>query len=407
MKDAIRVLHTADLHIGVQNYGRIDSKKGLHTRLLDFLDTFDSLIGYAIDADVDVVLISGDIFKNREPSVTEQREFAIRIKRLSDRGINVYIIVGNHDIQNASHKATSVEIHNVLKLPGVYVRRSPKIDILDTKRGLLQIVALPYMSPNVIDAEGSTIEELSMDMRNKLCDIVDELRERTNDRLPTILMSHYSVTGAVAGSERTIMFGREITLPISCLSKEEFDYVALGHIHKHQVLGENPPIIYSGSMDRVDFNEEREAKGFVLATVARGQCEYEFIELSTRAFKTIDIEIVHEDPYAQIEKTIKSIDLEDTIVRLRLKIKSQDLAKLKEADVYRLLRSRAFYVTGIEKDIIWDRSHLRHPGITERMDMGEAVEEYIKKREEYRDVKTDLLDRHNSLLDQLRGVDSL
>src|SRR5690606_807289 len=113
-------------------------------------------------------------------------------------------------------------------LPNVYVRRKPSIDILDTKHGPMQVAALPYVSPSVINAEGTTIEELSLDMRQKLCSIVDVLAKRAYTNLPTVFMSHYSVIGAVPGSERSIMLGREVTLPLSCFAREEFDYVALG-----------------------------------------------------------------------------------------------------------------------------------------------------------------------------------
>lgn len=407
MGDRIRLLHTGDLHIGVQNYGRIDSNTGIHTRLIDFLNTFDKLVDYAIDSDVDGVLISGDIFKNREPNVTQQREFAKRIKRLSDKGINVYIIVGNHDLHNAVHKATSVEIYDIVDLPGVYVRRKPSIDILDTKRGPLQVVALPYVSASMINAEGTTIEELSMDMRQKLCNIVEGLARRAYSDLPTILMSHYSVIGAVPGSEKSIMLGREITLPLSCFSREEFDYVALGHIHKHQVMGETPPVVYCGSMDRVDFNEEREDKGFVMVELERGSAEYEFIKLPTRPFKTIYVEITEDDPFEQIKRIIEPLDIGDSIVKLKVSIKSTQLAALREGELYKLLRNKAFYVAGIEKDIKADQSHLRHPGITERMDIGEAIAEYIDKKEEYVDVKDELLDLNAKLLDKLREVDTI
>lgn len=407
MESRIRLLHTGDLHIGVQNYGRLDSQTGIHTRLIDFLNTFDMLVDYAIDSDVDGVLISGDVFKNREPNVTEQREFAKRIKRLSDRGINVYIIVGNHDLHNAVHKATSVEIYDILDLPGVYVRRKPDIDILDTKRGPLQVIALPYVSASMINAEGSTIEELAMDMRQKLCGIAEGLARKAYNDLPTVFMSHYSVIGAVPGSEKSIMLGREITLPLSCFSKEEFDYVALGHIHKHQVMGEDPPVVYCGSMDRVDFNEEKEVKGFVMVELSRGFAEYEFVDLPTRPFKTVDIEITEDDPFEQVKRVIEPLDLEEAIVRLRVRIKSTQLAALQEGDIYKLLRSKAFYVAGIEKDIISDQSHLRHPGITERMDIGEAIAEYIDKKEEYVDIKEELLEVNAKLLSRLREVDTI
>ena len=87
----IRLLHLADLHIGVENYGRIDPTSGLHTRLLDVLDRLDEAISLGIAHDVDAVLVAGDIYKNRTPNPTHQREFARRLQRLRAEGIPVVI----------------------------------------------------------------------------------------------------------------------------------------------------------------------------------------------------------------------------------------------------------------------------------------------------------------------------
>ncbi|WP_200907442.1 metallophosphoesterase family protein, partial [Ardenticatena maritima] len=69
-----RILHFSDLHIGTENYGRINPETGLSTRLEDFLRAFDFVVDYALENDVDLVLFTGDAFKNRDPSPTHQRE---------------------------------------------------------------------------------------------------------------------------------------------------------------------------------------------------------------------------------------------------------------------------------------------------------------------------------------------
>ena len=75
----MRILHFAEVHIGVENYGRTDPDTGLSTRLGDFLQTLDELVEYAIDTRVDLALFCGDAYKNRDPNQTHQREFAKRI----------------------------------------------------------------------------------------------------------------------------------------------------------------------------------------------------------------------------------------------------------------------------------------------------------------------------------------
>jgi exonuclease SbcD len=94
-----------------------------------------------------------------------------------------------------------------------------------------------------------------------------EARQRPDT--PAVLTGHFSVQEASQGSERNIMIGRDVAVPRGVLADPAWDYVALGHIHKHQSLNgdAHPPVIYSGSIERIDFGEEHEPKGWVAATV--------------------------------------------------------------------------------------------------------------------------------------------
>ncbi|MBI2323240.1 MAG: metallophosphoesterase, partial [Chloroflexi bacterium] len=83
----VTILHCADLHLGVENYGHPDPATGMSTRLGDFLRAFDQAIDEAVALPVDLVVFAGDAYKSRDPSPTHQREFAARIARLSAAGI--------------------------------------------------------------------------------------------------------------------------------------------------------------------------------------------------------------------------------------------------------------------------------------------------------------------------------
>src|SRR5207248_548748 len=108
-------------HLGVENYGYLDPRTGLSTRVLDFLRALDAITDQAIHERVDAVLFAGDAFKNRDPSPTIQREFARRIARLAEARVPVVLLVGNHDLPNALVRATPTEIYQVLNVPNVHV----------------------------------------------------------------------------------------------------------------------------------------------------------------------------------------------------------------------------------------------------------------------------------------------
>jgi len=75
-------LHFADTHIGMENYGKIDSESGLSRRVQDYLRCIDEMIEHARGRDVDLVVFAGDAFRSRNPDPTQQRAFAQRIRTL-------------------------------------------------------------------------------------------------------------------------------------------------------------------------------------------------------------------------------------------------------------------------------------------------------------------------------------
>ena len=144
MTSPVRLLHLADLHIGMENYGRLDPASGIHGRVLDFLRRFDEVIEYGLAHEVDLVIFSGDAFKTRDPSPTYQREFARRIKKLSDEKVPTVLLVGNHDLPAMERKATSLDIFRTLAVSDVHVGWRDEVHRIETRRGLVQVACLPY-----------------------------------------------------------------------------------------------------------------------------------------------------------------------------------------------------------------------------------------------------------------------
>ncbi len=89
---AIQLLHIADTHIGVENYGRLDTATGLHTRLQDFVKCLEFAIDTALERDADAVLFAGDAYKQATPNPTHEGKFAEQMRRLRDQQIPVIMI---------------------------------------------------------------------------------------------------------------------------------------------------------------------------------------------------------------------------------------------------------------------------------------------------------------------------
>ena len=134
-------------------------------------------------------------------------------------------------------------------------------------------------------------------------ELVEGWLEKADPSLPTILTAHASVQGAIFGFERMVMLGDDIILPGSLVRDPRLDYVALGHIHKPQDLNPNahPPVIYPGSIERVDFSEAQDDKFFIVAEVEKGQTRVEWRKLEhIRPF--IDRTVTLESPEEVTDK---------------------------------------------------------------------------------------------------------
>src|SRR5438445_13172399 len=153
MTRVLRIAHLADTHIGMENYGRFNPETGLNQRLAHLLGSLDQAIDGAIEANVDLVVFAGDIYKTRDPTPTHQREFARRVHRLSSAGIKTVIVAGNHDIPLSAGRATSVEIFRTLEIPSVTVARSIGAHVVETRAGPVQGLAFPLSVRSAVLAQ--------------------------------------------------------------------------------------------------------------------------------------------------------------------------------------------------------------------------------------------------------------
>jgi len=292
---ALRILHFADAHIDMANFGRHDSETGLPIRVMDFLRSLDEIVDTAINEKVDMVIFAGDAYKDRNPAPTYQREWDRRIMRLSNAGIPTMLLVGNHDLSPSIGRAHALEEFDTLEVPHIRVLDEPEMLGPDELDGLpLQLIAIPWLSRSKMmasmDIQGSDSAEIYERLGNLLGELVDDWLAKADPELPVVLTAHASVQGAVFGGERTVMLGGDLVLSGSLVKDPRLDYVALGHIHKMQDLneGQHPPVIYPGSIERVDFGEARDDKFFVIAEVEKGKTKLDWRQLKNiRSF--IDI----------------------------------------------------------------------------------------------------------------------
>ncbi|MQG15204.1 MAG: exonuclease SbcCD subunit D [SAR202 cluster bacterium] len=355
----MKIVHFSDVHIGVENFSRIDPDTGLPSRLIDFLGTLDEVIDYCINNSVDLAIFAGDAYKNRNPSQTHQREFAKRIQRLSTAKIPIVLVEGNHDIPSVFGRATALDIFKTLNVSNVILGNKADLHRIKTKSGFIQVITIPWVRRSNLltreETKGLSLESINVLIQDKLSSIISDLASQLDTSLPAILASHITISGSTTSSEQSMMLGKDYVLLTSSISLPIFDYVALGHIHKRQTINEhNPTINYSGSLERIDFGEENDDKGFYSieinenATMTNRLKKAEFIKVNARKLLTIKVNVETEslDPTEQVLNEISKHDLVDAVVKLTISMPNSYEGKLIDSRIRDALKP-AHYLAGI------------------------------------------------------------
>jgi len=410
----MKILHFADLHLGVESYGRINPETGLSTRLEDFLNALDQVIDYALENKIDLALFCGDAYKSREPTQTQQREFAKRIYRLSTSGIPVFLLIGNHDLPNAIGRATTTEIFDTLAVKNVYVSNRPDIYRIPTNNGTVQIVSLPWLRRSGLlsreETKNLTFEQINQRLQQILTNIITASIPKLDPELPAILAAHVWVSGARVGSESSMTIGQEHVLLVSNIAHPTFDYIALGHIHKHQVLSDSPPVVYAGSLERLDFSEEEDDKGFYLVEIepdketGKRQVSFDFHPVSGRRFLTIDVNIESPDidPTSTMLKAIaeQKEKVGDAIVRLNISLPAEVEGQFRDNDIRNAVKE-AYYFT-IAKDIKRETRLRLGQWTAEEITPLDALKKYLEEKKISPERTKTLLEYGEKLIQEQR-----
>lgn len=391
MTEPLRVLHFADIHIGMESFGRTDPQTGVSSRVVDFLRRLDEMIAFARDHDVDLAIFAGDAFKSRNPTPTFQREFAYRVQDLA-RMCPVVLLVGNHDVPSIEQRASSIEIYETLQVPNVTVGREYRVHEITTRQGPVMVATAPYpMRHHLLrDVElphHRTITEIDAVLEEVLTTRLNDMAvEVSQVDAPRILTGHFTVSGAAFGSERSVMLGRDVAVLLSNVDNPAWDYVALGHIHKHQCLTPDrpgsPPVVYSGSLERIDFGEEADAKGFVWVEIERGRAAWEFIPVSSRPFATLRIDVRRSgDPTRRVIDEIVRHDLSDAVVRVIITADPEADLLLQDREIFMALKDAgANHVAAISRNV--ERpTRLRLGATPEGLTPDQLLERYLASKD--------------------------
>ncbi len=414
----MKLLHTADIHLGFKTHGRRDPDTGLNTRLLDVQRSLNAVVQRALDADVDVFLFCGDAYHTADPTPTQQKIFVQCLHPLAEADIPVVLIVGNHDHPVTFGRASSLDIFDHIA-GEVYCYRQPasNVQIIDTKSGPLQLIPLPWpirsqiltkdeyrnMSPDELrqfieKQYVSYVQRRTNEILESDSGVTDEGTERTlSPDVPTVLAGHVMLQGTkLAGSEQTTTIASEPTFTVGQLAVRPIDYVALGHAHRAQARNEDghPPVTYAGSIERVTFNERDEQKGAWLVDIDPSRdtiTHTTFVETPARPFVAVQIDVREaEEPTERILEAIHDQDVADAIVRVRYRVREKQVAQVDQTRLRKALEP-ADTVAAVERTVD-PADRKRRTVVTRESGLDEAVRQYVGQHDELTGMEEELVE---------------
>jgi len=408
---AIQIIHASDIHFGSgEGHGRLNPDTGLNVRFEDFVAALAKVVDYALTNQIDVFLFSGDAYRNASPEPIYQKMFARELKRLSDAGIHTILLVGNHDQILRSTSSHSMSVFQSLAVPKVIVIDQPTSCRIDTAHGAFQLIGLPHVTRHQLmtldkyaDLPAAAVDMLLVERVEAL---LRSYYEDLDSSLPSVVTAHMTVDRAVAGIERELLIGYTMTFPSDIFVDKRLDYVALGHVHKHQVIRPSAPaIVYAGSLERVDFGEQDEDKGFVQVSLARGQTSFEFRSIDPRPFVTVELDLTRvSQPTEKLCERVAKALTPGCVLRIRYRLRQEQLPDVDE-DRVRAVASAALSVR-LQPEIVLPEHRARLPQLNETSTAAplSALETYLD--EVAPDRKDQLLRRGQELMAQLESSES-
>lgn len=341
------IVIVGDVHEGLSFPYRIDAESGISERAIDIHKNFANAASYAIEQRAKLFIVVGDLF-DRTHVAPNFRELVRRdvIEPLASAGIEVWILAGNHDQPHNSSRSTSLE--DFRGYPHVAVFRKPSFKSMEIEGRKVDFIILPYMHPEHIAAlvreklkkENIPSEQLFSVGQEMLKGWMKNRAEECKGECK-ILLGHYYIEGAkLRETYAPEVLPGEFSLRRDAIP-DVLDFAVFGHVHLHQNMGRqgSTEVIYTGALERIDWGEREDRKGFVAIDVENKK--WQFIELPCR--EMLKISVVIEPDEEPTQKILDAIgEVKDKLVRLEVKLSEGQRIKVEDHKLEEKLR-KAFY----------------------------------------------------------------
>ncbi|MBS5216792.1 MAG: AAA family ATPase, partial [Sutterella wadsworthensis] len=262
----IRILHTADIHLGDLNG---PTKDGKNLRRLDTLACKDAIVQQARAEGPHVSIIAGDLFNRSrvwaDTALEDVNDAVSRfIRPLCQASDAVVLLFGTENHDNPLAFETLTEITKDEKNLHIYTK--PTVESIGTSEGPVQIMAVPGFDKGRLRlfCPGADKEAENRNATALINDVVIGLATQLDHSKPAVMVAHYTVSGAEADNGSTFLAGQDVVILPATIDAAGVDLACFGHIHRPQRLTSNTPAYYCGSPNQLNFNDEATEHGFYI-----------------------------------------------------------------------------------------------------------------------------------------------
>jgi len=346
----MRILLAPDLHCYYSTYERI--REGVSTRYEEWETLASALVQRAREHEVDLAVFPGDFFTDARPGSLQLQSVVRLLKRFEAAGIPCVGCAGNHDLAGPGRPGPTAVLAEVNPEWG---HSRPT---MTTVAGC-QIGILPAVKPQTL------VSDEVPDISSALLAIARGLAARRDPDKPSVLIGHWTISGAQCSSGQVLGMGSEPTLPVGELIAMGWDAVLFGHIHKPQRLNGCPPVLYSGALQRIDWGEEHDERGFYIIDLDAKTVGWH--DLPAKRLVTVDWTGPADIPLVR-----------DAIVRVRYKLDPEHL--IDESEIVAVLHQfGADHVAAIQPEVV--REVRARAEVSESTGPMEALEQWLGLRD--------------------------
>ena len=388
-----RSIILGDPHLGAQSVsGKPVIGNQLNSRVIDQFKILDWVLDQAVDSDIHCIIITGDLFDVPTPSSSIIVLLIEWLKRCSDLGVAVHILLGNHDLlRSGQHQVSALDIIVASEIEHIFVHKT----INTIHMNGVSYTMLPFRDRRSFNV--STHDEAVSILQSRLPYELTEI-DRSNMR---VAIGHLALEGSIPALNEIDDSINELFCPINMF--KDYDYTFFGHIHKPQILNESPFVAHIGSMDVSNFGESGQDKYIVIIDPDNSP-HHTYVRIPTRQLNHISISVPDTitDATAYVIKELKDNkqDLAKSIVKLNITLDSSDVVNVDRGVIEKYLNDLGtFHVSRIseERKVSAIKKNTELDGINNTINPATAIKLYAEENID-QDIKNEFIILANEIV---------